>query len=280
MQSIRFVRNNPAEGEIYRDPQTRESYVLQNGYVHNVNVYRKPGQAPVIEVRHTLFPHVRLEVESDARALRHFGVDHPGLHKSNPSNYWKKSIQKAIKAHQASRGYVLADISSELEDRDLSKLNLSGADLRGANLNGVNLSGADLSGAALLGANLGGSNLSDANLTNANLSGARLVGVNFTGATLTGANLSFANLRQANLTGANLIGMNLQYADMTGANLRDADLSDAQMFGARVTSTELKVATFMNAQLPDGSVFHGWQRVRRGSLLVPGMKDEWVRIRG
>ena len=229
MQSVRFVRNNPAEGEIYRDPQTRESYVLKNGYVHNVNVYRKPGQAPVIEVRHTLFPHVRLEVESDARALRHFGVDHPGLHKSNPSEYWKKNVQKALKAYAARRAHLLGDIDSAREDRDLSGLDLSGANLRGDNLHFANLSKANLAGAKLTGADL-----EDSNLTGANLSGALLTG--------------------ANLTRANLIGADLSHAWLTSANLRDADLTNADLTGANLTFANLKRANLTGATMPDGKL--------------------------
>jgi hypothetical protein len=230
MQSVRFVRNNPAEGEIYHDPQTRESYVLKNGYVHNVNVYRKPGQAPVIEVRHTLFPHVRLEVESDARALRHFGVDHPGLHKSNPSEYWKKNIQKAIRAHQDRKPYLLGDISSDRDDRDMSGLDLYGADLTRADLSGADLSGADLTRAILSGANLTRAKLASANLTDADLHDAILSGADLTGADLTGADLTRASLFSVDLTGANLFGADLSGANMTGSKMIRVTMPDGTRY--------------------------------------------------
>jgi len=243
MQSVRFVRNNPAEGAIYTDPNTRESYVLRNGYVHNVNVYRKPGQAPVIEVRHTLFPHVRLELESDARALRHFGVDHPGLHKSNPSEYWKKNIQKAIKAHRDRSEYALGDIYSDKEDRDLSGLELSGANMRGANLTFAKLNDANLSDANLSRTSLRLANLTNANLTGANLNDAEISDADLSRANLTGATLQYANLFQADLSNANLTRSDLTKADLTEANLTGADLT-----GAILTN-----ATLTGAIMPDGT---------------------------
>ena len=72
--------------------------------------------------------------------------------RKNPSEYWKKNIQKALKAHQDRRPYVLGDIYSDRDDRDLSGLDLSGMDLDGVDLHDADLSGAKLTGAKLEGA--------------------------------------------------------------------------------------------------------------------------------
>jgi uncharacterized protein YjbI with pentapeptide repeats len=133
--------------------------------------------------------------------LKHMG-------RRNPSEYWKKNIQKALKAHQDRLGYVLGDIYAAREDRDLSGLDLSGADL----------SYSDLMYADLRGANLYGANLSHAYLVEADLRG---------------ANLSWTNLTSANLVGANLKGANITQAGMLGALIYNTTMPDGRQRGFR-----------------------------------------------
>ena len=118
--------------------------------------------------------------------------------RSNPSEYWKKNIQKALKTHQNRTAYVLGDIHSDY-DRDLSGLDLSGMNLDGVDLRGANLIGANLKNATLRGANLSEANLSGANLSDANLSGATLFAADLTNADLSGAYLYAANLYWATM---------------------------------------------------------------------------------
>ena len=158
--------------------------------------------------------------------------------RSNPSEYWKKNAQKAINAFEDRRAYMLGDIYSDQDDRDMSGLDLSGADLEGADLRDANLSGANLTRASLNGAKL-----SNANLTGAELSGAYLIVADLRGADLRRAKLAAAILAQADLRGANLPGANLYGADLSGANLRGANLLGADLTRAALT----------NAIMPDGT---------------------------
>jgi Pentapeptide repeats (8 copies) len=144
--------------------------------------------------------------------------------RSNPSEYWKKNIQKAIKAHQDRNDRVLGDMYSSPDDRDLTGLDLSGADLSGAKLTYANLTGANLTGANLRNANLTSANLHRANLFDADLIGAKLPSANLTYANLTDAYLLSANLTDANLTGADLRGTYLSGAILTGARMPDGSI--------------------------------------------------------
>ena len=123
--------------------------------------------------------------------LKHMG-------RRNPSEYWKNNAQKALRAHQDRRPYMLGDIYADRDDR-LSGLDLSGMNLDGVDLRGANLIGANLKNATLRGANLSEANLSGANLSDANLSGATLFAADLTNADLSGAYLYAANLYWATM---------------------------------------------------------------------------------
>jgi hypothetical protein len=159
--------------------------------------------------------------------------------RSNPSEYWKKNIQKATKAYEDRSAYVLGDIYSDRDDRDLSGLDFS----RWSNLNRVDLSYADLTSANLYHANLIGARLYKSNLTGANLKGA----------ILEGADLKDANLTRAYLIGADLTLANLRGANLAGANLTDADLTHAILYKADVTGANLRGAILKGTTMPDGT---------------------------
>ena len=175
------------------------------------------------------------------------------MSRRNPSEYWKKNIQKALKAHHDRSYHVMGDIYADRDDRDMSGLDLTKADLVVANLYGANLSGANLFAAKLTRATLTRADLSGANLSYANLYAADLTNANLSGADLTRAILPNAYLVFAVLTDANLSDAVLTDANLYGAYLIGANLTNANMKGAILTNAHMKGAILTNAIMPDGT---------------------------
>lgn len=158
-----------------------------------------------------------------------------------------------------------------LSKADLSGADLSGTELRHANLIGANLSRAfmrwaDLSRATLRGAYLWGTDLSGTTLEQVDLSYAKL-----RGATMRWADLSFAKLTEANLRGATLSGATLcrailrkadcsrtelRWADLRGANLHETDLRWADLRGSDLRHTALDFAIAIASDFT-GATFTG-----------------------
>ena len=151
------------------------------------------------------------------------------------------------------------DVSPDLREADLRRLDLGGANLVHADLSGAKFVGAKLGGAKLDRADLGraflvGADLNQAALVDAHLNRAILVDAHLGGADLSGADLLQADLSGADLSGANLRGASLWQADLTRADLSGAHLRAAGLGAANLTRANLNGANFSGAQAV-GTIF-------------------------
>lgn len=136
------------------------------------------------------------------------------------------------------------DISPDLSETDLSRMDFTGADLAWCNLCEV-----DLYRTVLVEANFWNADVRNATLRLANLAEADLSGAKITGSDLREAVLFKSNLAEAKLNGANLTGADLTEADLTNAVLNQANLRRANLSKAILVSTDLTNATLVETNL-------------------------------
>ncbi|MDQ7823401.1 MAG: protein kinase [Candidatus Eremiobacteraeota bacterium] len=152
-------------------------------------------------------------------------------------------------------------ITPDLSQKDLSRMNLKGVNFRKvylvktnfqeAYLREADLEGAFLERAFLRMADLGSANLTRANLYKANMRRADLWKANLQSVSLKAADLGKAILQEVNLEGANLEHAILEKANLKGANLRNAIFTGANLLGASLEGITFEGATFENAQLDE-----------------------------
>lgn len=153
-------------------------------------------------------------------------------------NEWRSQISKAQ-----------PDISVDLSDANLSKMQIRGADLSGVRLQRANLTRANLSKAKLIDADLSQANLSSAKLSQTYLIEANLTKCSLQYADLSKAILVKANLSMADLTGAKLSNAILHKANLTETNFTDADLQKADLTGAILDRTDFTRAIWITTNL-------------------------------